>query len=168
MTETEDGGGSGAGGVASSIAGRRIAAGLLAYLVATIHLFHPSHGARRLVRVLTLNPAALVTDPRPLLFTVSGLALVAGVFLALRGLPERPILGGGVALMVTYVVGYFGWHLSGHGGFLPNRKPLYHDYTPVEAVITHLSSDPFALVSIVAEVALLVLLVLLLREAAAE
>lgn len=147
----------------------RVAAGVLAYVVATVHLFHPKLGGRRLVRLLTVNPAVIATDPRPLAFVLSGLALVAGVLLVQRdNLHERPALLAGIGLMVVYLVGYFGWHLSGHGGFLPNREPLYHDFTPVEATVAHLGGDPFAATAVLSELALLVVLLALLRQGTAD
>jgi hypothetical protein len=146
----------------------RIAAGVLAYVVASVHLFHPKLGGRRLVKLLTINPGVLATDPRPLAFVVSGLALVVGVLLVQRDrLPERPALLAGAGLMVIYIVGYFGWHLSGHGGFLPGREPLYHDFTPLEAVAAHLGGDPFALTAVLSELALLLVLLALLRQGTA-
>jgi hypothetical protein len=55
------------------------AAAALAYLVAALHLFHPTHGFGRLVLVLSAGPELLVADPRPLAFVLSGLALVVAV-----------------------------------------------------------------------------------------
>ena len=140
----------------------RLAAAALAYLVAVVHLFHPTHGFARLVLVLSANPGLLLSDPRPLAFVLSAAALLVGVPAVLRGVPERPVVALGASLMVVYIVGYFAWHLSGHGGFLPGREPLYHGLTPPEAVISHLATDPWAAAALVLEVALLVVLVALL------
>lgn len=145
----------------------RYVGAVLAYLVASVHLFHPRRGFPRLaLLVATDNVALLLPDPRPLLFLVSGLAILAGPILLLWGFPRKPVYIGGVVLMVTYVVGFFAWHLSGHGGFLPGREPLYHGLTPVQAVIEHLRAYPIAGLSKMAEILLLlVLLVLYRREA---
>lgn len=140
------------------------AAAALAYLVAVVHLFHPTHGFARLALILTTDVGLLAADPRPLAFVLSAVAILVGVPLVLRGLPERPAYAVGAALMVVYVVGYFAWHLSGHGGFLPGREPLYHGLSPIEAVVSHLTTDPWAAVSVVAEVALCGLLLTLLRK----
>lgn len=139
----------------------------LAYLVAAFHLFHPQRGISRLAALFsTGNAALLATDPRPLLFVLSGVAIVVAVKLVLLGVPRRPVYAAGALLMVTYVASFFGWHLSGHGGFLPMREPAYHGMTPVGAVVAHLQTYPLARVALVLELALAVVLVgLFLREA---
>lgn len=137
----------------------------LTYLVAGIHLFHPQRGFPRLVTVLgTGDLSLLLYDPRPVLFVLSGFALITGVKLVILGLPRRPIYALGISLMLTYLVGYFAWHLTGHGGFLPGREPLYHGLHPVEAVIAHLAEYPLARVAKLAELALLLVLVALYRR----
>lgn len=149
---------------ASSSQRLRYAGAGLAYLVAALHLFHPKLGFSRLVLVVSANPELLLTDPRPLAFALSGFAIVAGVTALLLGVPSRPVYVAGIALMVTYVGGYFAWHLSGHGGFLPGRRPLYHGFQPHEAVIAHLTTDLWAAVLIVLEIALLTVLITLYRR----
>lgn len=135
----------------------------LAYLVAAIHLFHPRRGFPRLVQYASSGNLDLVAlDPRPLLFVLSGLAILAGVKLVLLGFPRRPVYAAGMALMATFVVGYFAWHLSGHGGFLPGREPLYHGLAPHEAVLSHLGGDPWAAFAVVTELLLAAVLVFLL------
>lgn len=137
----------------------------LAYLVAGIHLFHPKRGFPRLVLlVATDNLNLLISDPRPLLFVVSGLAIIIGALLFVWGFPRKPLYIGGIALMLTYLVGYFGWHLSGHGGFLPGREPIYHGLSPIQAVVEHLRTYLIARLSKVAEVLLLSVLLLLYRR----
>lgn len=145
----------------------RYAAAALAYVVAALHLFHPTHGFGRLVVLLGADPGLLVADPRPLAFVLSGLALVVAVPAAsgADGLPTRPVAALGLGLVATYVVGYFAWHLSGHGGFLPGRKPLYHGLAPHEAVVTHLSGDPWAAAAVVSELLLGATLVVVYRRA---
>jgi len=138
------------------------AAAALAYLVAVVHLFHPTHGFARLILVLSVDPGLLLADPRPLAFVLSAAVIMVGVPAVIRGYPERRAFALGAVLMATYLVGYFAWHLSGHGGFLPGREPLYHGYTPLEAVIIHLTTDPWAAAAVVLEVVLLVLLLALL------
>ena len=124
---------------------RYLAAGLT-YLVAALHIFHPQRGFPRLVTLLTLDDPLrhLLYDPRPLLFVVSGVALIIGIKLVLLGFPRKPIYLLGMPLVATYFVGYFAWHLTGHGGFLPSRKPVYHGLHPIEAVIVHLSEYAWA------------------------
>lgn len=140
----------------------RYAGAALAYVVAVVHLFHPTHGFARLVTLLVADASLLVGDPRPLAFVLSGLAIVVGVnLLLLLEVPRRPVYALGGLLVGTYVVGYLAWHLSGHGGFLPGREPLFHGLAPHEAVIEHLTSDPWAAVAIASELVLLAVLGLL-------
>ncbi len=137
----------------------------LAYLVVGIHLFHPKRGFPRLVLLLsTGNQSLLVTDPRPLAFVLSALAVLIGVKLAILGVERRRVYALGMVLVATYFVGYFAWHLSGHGGFLPGREPLYHGLGPVEAVVSHLATYPLAALSKLAEAALFVVLAVLYRR----
>ena len=140
-------------------------AGGLAYLVAGLHLFHPTHGVARLVLVLSVNPSLLVTDPRPLAFALSGLAILGGVTVVILGVPAQRYYVAGIALMAAYLGGYLAWHLSGHGGFLPGREPLYHGLAPVEALLAHVRTDPWARLAVPAELLLGAALAVLLRRA---
>lgn len=143
----------------------RLLGAALAFVVAGIHLFHPKRGFPRLVVLAaTDNLDLLLGDPRPFLFVISGLAIIFGVLLVLWDFPEKPIYVLGILLMLTYIVGYFTWHLSGHGGFLPGREPLYHGLSPIEAVIAHLQDYPIARWSKLTELLLLATLVLLYRR----
>lgn len=143
----------------------RLIGAALAFVVAGIHMFHPRRGFPRLiVLAATDNLNLLAGDPRPLLFVLSALAIVVGVLLVLWDFPEKPIYVLGIILMLTYIVGYFAWHLSGHGGFLPGREPLYHGLSPIEAVIAHLREYPIARWSKIAESLLLVVLMVLYRR----
>lgn len=135
----------------------------LAYIVAALHLFHPRRGFPRLILILGLDEPTkhLLYDPRPVAFVISALAILIGVKLVLFGLPRKPIYAAGMALMVTYIIGYIAWHLTGHGGFLPGREPLYHGLHPVEALIEHLIEYPIARASKIAEALLFAVLALL-------
>lgn len=141
----------------------------LACLVAVIHLFHPQRGFPRLVTIIvTGDPSLLVTDPRPVAFVLSALAILLGVNLAMWNVERKRIYVLGMVLMATYLVGYFAWHLSGHGGFLPGREPLYHGLHPIEAVFSHLVNNPLAALSKLAEAALFVVLAVLHRRESEE
>lgn len=136
----------------------------LAFMVGVLHLFHPKLGFPRLVLLLSADPALLLSDPRPIAFVLSGFAILAGVGVVGVGIPPRLLYVLGAALMLTYITGYFAWHLSGHGGFLPGREPLYHGMTPLQAVVSHLSGDLWAAAAIVTEVLLVGVLVILYRR----
>lgn len=143
----------------------RYAAAGLAYVVAALHLFHPKFGISRLAVRLSETPELLVYDPRPVAFVLSGTAIVVGVTVVLFEFPKKPLYALGMVLMVIYIAGYFAWHLTGHGGFLPGREALLHGHQPHEAVIAHLTGDRWAATAIVAEIALLgVLAVLYSRD----
>lgn len=144
---------------------RYIAAGL-AYLVAGLHIFHPRRGFPRLVNVLLLDDPLrfLAHDPRPLLFVLSGLAIIISIKLVLFGVSRKPIYVFGMLLMAIYFGGYFAWHLTGHGGFLPTREPLYHGLHPIEAVMAHLTEYAWARWTKVAEAVLFIVLAVLFRR----
>lgn len=142
----------------------RYAGAMLAYLVGGLHLFHPKLGFPRLILLISANPDLLLSDPRPVAFVLSGSALIIGVTVAATGFPTRWLYVLGAVLMLTYLTGYFAWHLSGHGGFLPGREPLYHGLTPLEAVTAHLGSDPWAAVAVGTETTLLAIIVALSRR----
>lgn len=139
----------------------RYLAGMLAYVVAALHLLHPDLGLPRLVLIFEAGVRLLQYDPRPLAFVLSGLILVLGVNLGLVGYPRERLYLFGMALVGTYFLGYFAWHLTGHGGFLPTRKPLYHGLTPIEAVLAHLQTDPWAAAAKLCEAALFATLAVL-------
>lgn len=137
----------------------------LAYLVAAIHIFHPKRGFLRLVTLVTTgNTSLLVVDPRPLAFVLSGLAILLGIKLVIMNIARKRVYALGMVLVATYFVGYFVWHLSGHGGFLPVREPVYHGLHPVEAVVSHLVNYPLAALSKLTEAALFTTLVILYQR----
>jgi len=137
----------------------------LTVLVAAIHLFHPQHGLFRLVLLVgTGNAPLLLTDPRPVAFVLSGLTLLVGAQVAAAGIARDRLYLAGMMLVATYFVGYFAWHLTGHGGFLPGREPLYHGLHPVQAVVVHLGTSPIAALSKLAEALLFVVLATLFRQ----
>ncbi len=137
----------------------RYVGGVLALIVAGIHVFHPRLGYPRLVEHLL---AGTLFDPRPLVFTVSGLAIVVGVLLVFNGIVKRPIYLGGIVLMLTYLLGYVAWHtVLDHGGFWPHIEAHGHDTGLFQTMMNHLQADILDLVSKVSEFLLLILLVYL-------
>ena len=140
----------------------RYAAAGLAFVVAALHLFHPDLGFFRLLRILASDPALLESEPRPLAFVLSAFAILAGVNAAAIGAARRPIYVAGMLLMATYVLGYVAWHYYGHGGFLPAREAHYHDASPLELVVTHLTRDGWAAASVTLELLLFAVLAVLM------
>ena len=141
---------------------RYLGAGL-AYLVAALHLFHPDWGFATLVLILTFDQPLfhLLHDPRPVAFVLSALAIIIGTNLVLIGFPRKPIYLLGMFLIATYFVGYFAWHLTGHGGLLPGREPHYHGLHPLEAVVAHMQENVWARISKLTEALLFCVLALL-------
>lgn len=130
----------------------------LAVLVALLHLLHPSHGMLDLFDALNRNWRIIVYDPRSAAFVASGTALLVGVALSRNAPNRRPYYLAGMLLTVVYIVGYFAWHFTGHGGFLPGREPLLHGLSPVENLVSHLTTDLWAAASKAAELALFAVL----------
>lgn len=147
----------------ASIAQLRYVAAGLAFLVGGIHAFHPSLGFPRLVEYALIGS---LFDPRPLVFTLSGIAIFAGVLLAYNGIARREIHLLGIVLMVTFLGGYVLWHtLLDHGAFWPTIPSQGHtDLGTVELVVLHLQRKPLELVSKTAETLLALILVVLYRE----
>jgi hypothetical protein len=137
----------------------RIAGGL-ALLVAVIHLFHPQLGFPRLVQHIQLGT---LYDPRPLLFTISALAILCGVLLVYNSVAERSIYLLGIGLMLAYILGYVSWHtVLEHGAFWPYIEAHgHHDHGILETIGMHLFDDSRELVSKVAELILLSILIVL-------
>jgi len=135
-----------------------------AHLAVVVAVLHLSMGLLNWFR--WANAGFLVPrDLRWPLFVVSGLALFVGLVVAAQGRYRRPLYAGGIALMVTYVVGYFGWHMGGHRPQLIFGRGSTHEEPFFTVFVDHLFAGPVEFVAIVAEVALAVVLAsLLVRE----
>ena len=48
-------------------------------------------------------------DLRPLVFSISELVIIVGVFLVFKGIARRRVYLLGIALMATYLIGYVVW-----------------------------------------------------------
>ncbi len=140
----------------------RYAAGLLAGIIAGIHLLHPSLGLPRLITYLQVGT---LFDPRPIVFTLTALLIGAGIALFRTGFHPRIIYVAGIALMITFLGGYVAWHtLLNHGAFWPHIPATPHnDLGYLESVYLHLIGDPVALVSKFHELALLGVLLVLFK-----
>lgn len=140
----------------------RLLGATLALVVAWMHVMHPRLGLPRLVTYLQ---AGILFDPRPLLFTVSGLAIVVGIILVARGQYVKYVYLAGMALMVVYVLGFFAWHtVLQHGGLIWPHLPAHgHDPDVVRFVQIHLIEEPDQFLAKLLELLLLGVLVLLYR-----
>lgn len=130
----------------------------LAIVVAVIHL---SMGLLEWFQYAAIG-LLIPPDLRWLLFVVSGLAIVAGLVLAAQGRYRRPLYVGGIILMATYVVGYFGWHWGGHRRLLLFGEGTHHHGPLVPFLVEHLFAGPIEFLAIASEVALAILLAYLL------
>lgn len=138
-------------------------AGAVTILVAFVHLIHPRAGFPRLLEYLQFNLPLL--DPRPLAFSLAGVAMITGVLLVWNGLlPRTPAYRLGMVMMVVFLVGYVGWHLTGHGGFWPYIETHHHGGNPVTIMVDHLRTDRWAQVSKSLEIAALALMYLAYRQ----
>jgi hypothetical protein len=139
---------------------RYVGAGL-AYVVAIIHLFHPTLGMPALVAYTAVGTPFV--DPRPAAFVFSGIAIIVGANLVLLGVSQKPIYVLGMGLMATYIVGYFGWHMLGHGAWWPLLGHESHSHTMGEILFGahHLRGDRLALTAKLTELVLLVVLAVL-------
>lgn len=134
----------------------KYAALTLALLTAGVHLFW---GIPRFVNYLSVG---VMPDPRPLLFVLSGHAVVVGVTLVGLGLIDaRRTYLPGIVLMLAHVVGYVGWHTVYSHGLSNSHSHATEAFqvgNVVAVVIDHLINSPIALVSKLAEVAVIGLL----------
>ena len=140
----------------------RVVAVVLAVVVAGVHLLHPSQGG---VALLVFARVGYLGDPRPLLFTLGTFALVFGVIAGALGVERRPLYVGGIAVTLSFLVGFLAWHtVLDHGGFWPSLQPNDHpDRHALVVAADHLRRDGLLLAAKLAELALLAALAVLYR-----
>lgn len=130
----------------------------LAFIVAGLHLLM---GLRYWVLYAT-GGNFVPPDVRVPMWTASAVAIFAGMSAIYAGAPRRPIYALGAALMAVYVLGYFSWHLGGHGEFyLGLGQPYLHGADLGTFLLDHLFAGPLEFASILLETALFVVLVVL-------
>lgn len=105
-------------------------------------------------------------DLRGPLFLLSGLVLMVGVAIVmLEDITDRRVYVGGIVLSLTYLLGYYGWHLAGHSFLAGGTRnaDLGGHGDPIAFVVSHtlVLGDPVTFLSLLTEVALLALLVAL-------
>lgn len=131
-----------------------------AAIVAGVHLYW---AIPRLIRQLQIDQP-IWWDPRPLVFIVSGIVLLAGLVLLQRGVLRRVygyVLG--IGLMLTYLLGWAYWHLNGHLAALPwIERPHGHGGDPLVILAQHFVGSPVDAIAKTAEFLLLIVLVALL------
>lgn len=138
----------------------RFAAGLLALVVAGVHLYW---GIPRFVAYASVG---VMPDPRPAAFVLSGHAILLAVTLVAAGvLDARRTYVPGMALMVVHLASYAAWHTVLEHGVLGASVEEGHGHLTVSGafveVLSHVVNSPLALVSKLAELTVIALLVAL-------
>jgi hypothetical protein len=135
----------------------------IAVLVSALHFFHPTHGFPRFVQYVRFM---IAPDPRPIVFTLSGLLFFAGAGLAAMRIHRKKLYVLGIGLTLTYLLGYGAWHaFLGHGSFWPGIESTGHtDQGALVTIGVHLFNDGYALLSKLLETVLVVLLALCYRR----
>jgi len=135
-----------------------IVAAHLALVTAVVHL------ALGILNWVQYASAGILLPPdlRWPLFVASGLAIVVGMVALVSGYPKRPLYVGGSVLMIVYIVGYFGWHVSGHRPLLVVGTGTHHHGSTVSYLLAHVVAGPAEFLSLVSEAGLLVVLLYLL------
>lgn len=135
------------------------AAGLLALVVAAVHLYW---GIPRFVAYASVGT---MPDPRPLAFVLSGHAILGVITLVVLGAVDaRRTYLPGMALMLAHLVGYAAWHtVLAHGatataGATDSAHGHVHLGNAAPIVLEHLANSPLALVSKLTELTVLLLL----------
>lgn len=78
------------------------------------------------------------------------------------GYPTRPLYVGGSLLVTVYIVGYFGWHVSGHRPLFVLGPGTNHEGPLVAYLVDHVFAGPVEFLSLASETGLLVILLYLL------
>lgn len=164
MNETQTGNGTSVTADTRSTRRLQYVAAGLAYVVAIIHLFHPTLGTPALVAYAAAGTPLI--DPRPVAFVLSSVAIIVGANLILLGFPRKPIYVLGMILMLVYIGGYFGWHALGHGAWWEGLEHGWYGHSFAEILLgpSHVRNDRIALLSKLAELALFCVLALLYRR----
>lgn len=95
-------------------------------------------------------------------FVVSGVAIFAGLYYASRRSERRPFYVAGVVAMAGYVLGYFGWHLTGHRPLFFVGRGAGTEQVSIQWLLDHLFAGPVEFLSIFVEVSAVVVLIALL------
>jgi len=130
---------------------RRVLAFLTAQLVVLVALVHLSLGAINWIRWLE-GGFVIPRDARWPAFVVSGFVILTGAYLATETDRPKPYYLAGIAVMVGYIVGYFGWHLGGHRIFLVVGEGVGTETISVAWFLDHLFAGPAEFVAILLEV----------------
>jgi hypothetical protein len=94
----------------------------------------------------------LPPDERVLLWTVSGVAILAGIVAGVyRPRWRRTLYAGGVVVLLGYVAAYFSWHLTGHRSVIFLGDPQLHGVGLGRFLLDHALAGPLETVALLAE-----------------
>lgn len=130
----------------------------LVFVAALIHLTLGVVNWMRWVRGGFLVPQ----DVRWPAFVISGVAIFVGLYYASHRTERRPFYVAGIVAMAGYVLGYFGWHLTGHRPLFFVGEGAGTESVSVAWVLDHLFAGPVEFASIFVEVSAVVALAALL------
>jgi len=130
---------------------RRVVGFVTAQLVFIAALIHLGLGLFQWLEKLVLAGWLVPRDARWPVFTLSGLAVLVGMYAAARAENRRPYYVAGIAVMLGYVVGYFGWHLGGHRLLLIVGASTGSESISVGWFLDHLFAGPVEFLAIVTE-----------------
>jgi hypothetical protein len=125
-------------------------------LVFVAALIHIGMGAVEWFRYATIG-ILVPPDLRWPAFVLSGLAILVGLWGAYRAEAKRPFYLLGILAMLTYIGGYFLWHLTGHRPLLLFGPSTTHELT-LQLVIEHYFAGLKETLSLTVEVVAAVLL----------
>ena len=101
-------------------------------------------------------------DIRVVLWTLSGLVLLVGVsIVVLEEMTDRRVYAAGAVLSMTFILGYYSWHLGGHRSFFVAGDPQHQGVGPIEFLVSHAVAGPVEFFALLTEAALLLVLLLL-------
>lgn len=129
------------------------------FVAALIHLTAGVTNWLRWVRAGFLFPE----DLRWPLSVVSGIAIIAGLYVGSHRERRRPFYGAGIVAMAGYVLAYFGWHLGGHRlGLVTGPSAGGPETVGLQWFLDHLLAGPVEFIAVAVEVLAVVLLAVLL------
>lgn len=118
------------------------------FVAAMIHL---SLGLFQWLEKLLLAGWLLPRDARWPVFVLSGLAILVGMALARSAENRRPFYLAGIAVMLGYVLAYFGWHLGGHRLLLIAGPGAGTEAISFQWFLDHLFAGPVEFLAILVE-----------------
>jgi hypothetical protein len=147
---------------------------LAAQAVFVSALIHLTAGVMNWLRWWQGGGYLVPQDLRWPLSVVSGIAIIAGLYVGSHREYRRPFYAAGIVAMAGYVLAYFGWHLGGHRlGLVVGPAAGGSEAVSLQWFLDHLLAGPVEFISVAVEILAVMLLAVLLladheREAGGE